>query len=93
MVDVSAVVGTIDLRCGVSTTEGQFLARLYYETNVMGLFQGDERMGSPHNGGRHELNLEMPHEDLEAFLQLIEEKYGKENGCTEFLTLARSRMH
>jgi hypothetical protein len=65
-----------ELSCPQHCPEGRFLGYLYYETNLLEVFNRDERSGFPHNGGQHTLSLRVTTSDLFAFVDLINEQFG-----------------
>jgi hypothetical protein len=83
----------IDASCDEDSLAGKFLGMLYYDTRAMDLFRHDERSGFPNDGGLHSLELYVPTDDAEAFLELVTEAYGNRVGCNEFASHFRSRMH
>jgi hypothetical protein len=79
------------------TPEGDFLCFLYYRTGAFDLLQRDESSGFPHDGGQHSLIFHIDEkfgtDDVEAFLDVIEEQYHSHPGCAAFVTEIRARMH
>ena len=83
----------IDASCSEDSPAGRFLGDLYYKTSALKLFAPGERLGFPNDGGQHTLVLQVEPADAEAFLDLVVEKYGWVNGCSEFVEHFRAQMH
>lgn len=83
----------VDASCGEKTLAGVFLGKLYYETVAIGLFKHSERLGHPNDGGKHSLYLRAPREDVEAFLDLVEESFSQYKGCKAFTEHVRSKLN
>jgi hypothetical protein len=79
------------------TPAGDFLCFLYYRTGAIDLLKREERSGFPHDGGQHTLIFHIGPEfridDVEAFLDVVEEQYHCHPGCSDFVTQARAKLH
>lgn len=79
------------------TPGGNFLSFLYYQTGAIDLLKREERSGYPHNGGEHTLIFhiapEFTIEDVETFLDVVEEQYYSHPGCSDFVTQVRAKLH
>ena len=82
----------INASCPEHTPAGDFLGMLYYGTRIFDLLTHDEYRGFPNNGCEHTLVLSMPTPDIDAFLDLIQERFNNRCGCLEFVTRIRSKM-
>ena len=83
----------IDASCTVGTIPGNFLGNLIYSTQAIGLFTAKECTCVPNEGANHRFRLNAHKMDIEAFLELIEERYGTRTGCSEFVEHVRSKLH
>lgn len=67
---------SLDVSAAQQTSAGCLIANLYYG-DVLKMLKWDEYDGYPRNGGSHTLYLRLSQKDLEAFLLLVKEHYGK----------------
>ena len=83
----------IDASCTVGTIPGNFLGNLIYGTQAIHLFTDKECACVPNEGASHRFRLNTRKMDVEAFLELVEERYGAKKGCSEFVEHVRSKLH
>ena len=82
----------INADCSHQSLEGKFLRFLYYNTRIFDLFAAGERSGFPNNGAYHSLRLQAALADINAFLELVSERYALVEGCPEFVGYIRGKM-
>ncbi len=68
------------------TPAGNLLGHMFYGGFLGQVLKMSERRGYPHNGGEHSLTLMLTSpEEYEAFLALVQDRYGKAAGVEEFV--------
>ena len=65
----------VNASCAKNTPEGELLSLMHY-SGFVDVLNKKEITGFPHNGGEHTLRLFLSHDDIDAFLTLVEEVYG-----------------
>lgn len=74
------------------TPAGDLLGRLYYGGFLSAVLAREDYSGYPHNGGEHTLYLDMPPADIEAFLELVQERFPAHEGTQPFVASVREKV-
>ena len=64
----------VDLSCLTDTPEGKLLRDIMYG-GLIDVFDHSERSGFPNNGWHHTFRITADRGDIEAFLELVEERF------------------